>query len=81
MRIMVDIFHVVFGLLAFYLFLTKKPKLVWLVLPILALGTLLRFTTFFFFVILLVYILFTEKTTDRADKKINKDGPKTSKTA
>jgi 4-amino-4-deoxy-L-arabinose transferase-like glycosyltransferase len=62
MRIMIDILHVTLGLLAFYFFFTKKSKLVWLVFPILAIGTLLRFTTFFFFVILVAYIFVTEKT-------------------
>jgi len=61
-RIMIDVFHVAVGLLAFYFFFTKKSKLVWLVLPILALDTLLRFPSFFFFVILFVYVLVTERS-------------------
>jgi 4-amino-4-deoxy-L-arabinose transferase-like glycosyltransferase len=61
MRIMTDIPHVTLGLLAFYFFLTKKPKLVWFVVPILALATLIRFPAFFFFVILLIYVAVTEK--------------------
>jgi len=61
MRIMIDVFHVAVGLLAFSFFFSRKRKLIWLVLPILALDTLLRFPSFFFFVILLVYVLATER--------------------
>jgi len=60
MRIMNDVPHLFLGLLAFYFFFTKKPKLIWFVFPILALATLIRFTSFFFFIILAVYIISTE---------------------
>ena len=60
-RVMVDIPHVFLGLLAFYFFFTKKKKLVWLSVPLIALATLTRFPAVFFFVILFVYIAFTER--------------------
>lgn len=59
-RVMTDVIHVFLGVLAFYLFFTKKRKLMWLVFPILALATMIRFPSFFFFVILAAYILLTE---------------------
>lgn len=61
MRIMVDVLHITLGLSAYYLFLLKKQKATWLVFPLIAIGTLIRFPTFLFFVILILYILSTER--------------------
>ncbi len=61
MRIMNDVLTLTIGLLAFYFFLTEKKKLIWLVVPLLAVNTLIRFPVFFFFVILVIYVAFTEK--------------------
>lgn len=61
MRIMNDVLTLTLGLLAFYFFFTGKRRLIWLVVPLLAINTLIRFPVFFFFIILVIYVAFTEK--------------------
>lgn len=65
-RLLVDLPEVFFILLAlvFFInseFLGKSKKYIWLVLPILLLGTLIRFTVGLGIIILLLYLLFTRR--------------------
>jgi len=59
-RIMVDIMSLFLGLLAFYFFL-KKGKYLWFSIPLFVIATFLRFPLFWLFIVLFIYILFTEE--------------------
>ncbi len=60
MRIMVDVPHLAMGIMGILFFLSGKKNLVWLSLPLIALATLIRFPSFLFAIILVLYIFATE---------------------
>lgn len=62
-RIMVDIPSLFLGLLSFLFYIKGKKhrKLTWLIIPALVIATLIRFPSFLFCVILILYIIFVEE--------------------
>jgi len=59
-RIMVDVLSLTLGLLAFSFYISGKKRLIWAIIPVLVIATLIRFPSFFFFVILLIYMFMNE---------------------
>lgn len=74
-RLLVDMPQIFFILLSAYFFiqgymLNGNKKLIWLIIPILIFGMLLRFTVGLFLIILILFLLITEKFKFLKDKNI-----------
>ena len=69
MRIMVDVLHLTFGLAGIMCFLSRKKWAVRLSLPLIAIATLIRFPSFLFAIILIIYIFITEGSSAMKNKE------------